>query len=101
MENFEQRQEELEMLVKKIQESGLQFPDIRDRDWMKLDSKAAQVLNLLIEAENILTELDEYQMENGNCYPDIEDIALEFGLLRKKYTDFVDENKEVLMINSK
>lgn len=90
------RGEDLEMLAQKIKNSGLQFPDIRERDWSKLDSKAARLLRLLIDAENILIDLDEYQMENNQCYPEIEDMMLQFGAIREQYTKFVDNNLEIL-----
>ena len=33
-EEIKNREEELKMIAKKIQQSGLQFPDIRTREWM-------------------------------------------------------------------
>ena len=97
-EEIEKRGEELKMIARKIQESGLQFPDIRYRDWSTLDTKVAKLLNLLIEAENILIDLDEYQMENEQCYPEIEDMMLQLGVIRERYTEFVDNHNEVLLI---
>ena len=101
MENYAEREEEIKMIAKKIQNSGLQFPDIRDREWTKVDSDPAKLLNLLIQAENVFIDLDDYQMNNGQCYPEIEDMLLQIGDLRSKYTDFVEKNIEVLKINSK
>lgn len=75
--------------------------DIRNREWLKLDTKVAKLLNLLIEAENILIDLDEYQMENNQCYPEIEDMMLQLGVIREHYTEFVDNHKEVLLIGAK
>ena len=75
--------------------------DIRNRDWSKLDTKVAKLLNLLIEAENILIDLDEYQMKNEQCYPEIEDMMLQLGVIREHYTKFVDNHKEVLLIGAK
>lgn len=75
--------------------------DIRKRDWLKLNTKAAKLLNLLIEAENILIDLDEYQIENDQCYPEIEDMMLQLGVIREHYTEFVDNHKEVLLIGAK
>lgn len=72
--------------------------DIRKRDWSTLDTKAAKLLNLLIEAENILIDLDEYQMENEQCYQEIEDMMLQLGVIREHYTEFVDNHNEVLLI---
>lgn len=97
-EEIKNREEELKMIANKIQQSGLQFPDIRRREWMNIDSKVSILLNYLIEAENILLELDEYQMENGQKYPELEDMMLQMGELRNQYTEFVDRNLELLKI---
>lgn len=97
-EVMQKRKGELDMPKKKIQNSGLRFPDIRNRNWMNGESHAAKILKLSIELENLLMDLDEYQMDNDQCYPDIEDMMLEFGEFRKKYTNFVDNNLEVLDI---
>jgi hypothetical protein len=77
----------------------VKIPDIREREWLQSNNDAAKVLKLLIEAEDILFNLDEYQTNNGQCYPDIEDMLLEIGYLRAKYTDFVEKNIEILNIN--
>ena len=39
--------------------------DIRERSWEKNNCDAAKLLNLLIETENLLISLDEYQNDNG------------------------------------
>lgn len=100
-ELMEKRKEKLKMIAKKIQDSGLNFPDIRNRDWMDYDSAAAKILKLSIELENLLIDLDDYQMKNDQCYPKIENMMLEFGDFRKKYTNFIDNNIEVLEIKIK
>lgn len=97
-EEIEKREEELKMIARKIQESGLQFPDVRDREWSKLDSKVSRVLKLLVEAEDIMVELDEHQMENEQNYPEIEDMMLQLGELRGNFTNFIDNNLELLKL---
>ena len=97
-EEIKNSEEELKMIANKIQQSGLQFPDIRRREWMNIDSKVSILLNYLIEAENILLELDEYQMGIGQKYPELEDMMLQMGELRNQYTEFVDRNLELLKI---
>ena len=97
-EEIKNSEEELKMIANKIQQSGLQFQDIRRREWMNIDSKVSILLNYLIEAENILLELDEYQMEIGQKYPELEDMMLQMGELRNQYTEFVDRNLELLKI---
>lgn len=71
---------------------------ILEREWLKVDSKASKLLKLLMEAEDIMITLDEYQMENNQCYPEIEDMMLQLGLLRDKYSKFVDNNLELLKL---
>ena len=75
-----------------------QVTDIREREWKKLDVPAAKLLQLLIDAENIFLDLDDYQMSHNQCYPDIEDMMLQIGILRENYTNFVDSHTEVLNI---
>lgn len=86
------------MIVKEIKESGLKFPDIREKEWMSLDTKVSKLLKLLIEAENILMEFDEYQLEHNQCYPKIEDMMLQLGDLRNSYSNYIDDNMEILKI---
>ena len=100
-EDFKRRKEELEMIARKIQGSGLQMPDIRERNWRNIDCEASKLLNLLIEAEDLLIKFDEYQMENDQCYPEFEDLMLQIGDIRSKYTTFVDNNLEILTIKNK
>lgn len=86
-------------MVKNIQNSEFNFPDIREREWGKLDDvKAAKLLQLLIEAEDIFLDLDDFQMSHEQCYPEIEDMMLQIGVLREQYTNFVDSHMEVLDI---
>ena len=85
------RKETIEMIARKIQDSGIQMPDIRERSWINIDSDTAKLLNLLIEAEDILIKLDEYQMENGQCYPEFEELMLQLAEIRAKYTNPIDK----------
>jgi hypothetical protein len=98
MQNFEERKELTQKIADKIKKSGKQLPDIRLRDWSNNNTPASKLHNLLIEAENILLYLDDIQMKNDQCYPEIEDFMLQIGALREKYTNFVDNNKKILDI---
>ena len=98
MNNSEKRGEIMSEIARKIQESGRILPDIRNREWSKLEVPAAKLLNLLIEAENILIELDDIQMNNDQCYPEIEDMMLQLGEIRSNYINFVDNNLDILDI---
>lgn len=95
------RKETIEMIARKIQDSSIQMPDIRERSWKNIDSDTAKLLNLLIEAEDILIELDEYQMKNGQNYPEFEDFMLQIGDIRARYTEFIDKNLDILDIKIK
>ena len=94
----QEREEKLKIIAKKMQDSGIKFPDIREREWLKSNSKVSKALNYIIEAENILLELDDYQMENNQLYPEIEDMMLQLGSLRRDFTNFVDNNLEILKL---
>ena len=101
MKEYEERGEKLKEMARKIQESGLQFPDIREKEWRNVQAPAAKVMNLLVEAEDILTELDSIQMKNNQCYPELEDFMLQVSDLRNRYSNFVDQNMDVLEIKNK
>lgn len=100
-QDFQRRKEELEMIARKIQDSRIRMPDIRERNWRNIDCDASKLLNLLIAAEDLLVKFDEYQMENDQCYPEFEDLMLEIGDVRAKYTTFIDNNLEILEIKNK
>jgi len=73
--------------------------DIRYREWLKYDTKISQVLMHIISAENILGELDDYSLENGQCYPEIEELYNQLAAVRADLTKYVDENLDILKIN--
>ena len=83
----------------KRKEEIMTLKDIRLRDWQKLDTRVSKILNLLIEAEDILGEIDDYQMDNDQCYPDIEDIYNQVANIRGEYTIYIDNNLELLEID--
>ena len=96
--NKEKRINEIQEIINKINESGVVLPDIRNREWLKLNVPAAKILQSILEAENYLIELDDYQMEHGQIYPKIEDMMLQIGQLRNDYTKYIDEHEELLFI---
>ena len=75
--------------------------DIRLRDWMETNTYVARVAKLLIEADNILTDLDDYQVRHDQIYPDIEDFELKVNSLLYEFIKYIDENKELLLIDEK
>ena len=74
--------------------------DIRDREWLKCNTKISQALLHIINAENILNELDDFSLDNDQCYPDIEDFYNELANLRFRITKYVDENQDILNISN-
>lgn len=101
MMNMQNRQEMINEIVKKIQDSGVDFKDIRYRNWLNSNGVAAEVLAAFIYLENLLMNLDEYQMENNQIFPYIEDFVLQVGDLRDKFTNYVDSNQELLSVKLK
>ena len=75
--------------------------DIRKKEWLNLDVIAAKTLEKIIEAEDYLIQLDDYQMGQGQAYPQIEDMMLKLGSLRKEYTEFVERHSELLKVDNK
>lgn len=72
--------------------------DIRYREWLNLNTLASKCLKSIIEAENILMSLDDYQQKNNQCYPEIEDLMLKIGDLRRNYTKYMDEHEEIILL---
>ena len=72
--------------------------DIRYREWLKYDTKISRALLYIISAENILGELDDYSVENNQCYPEIEELYNQLASIRSDLTKYVDENKDILSI---
>ncbi|MBR6948748.1 MAG: hypothetical protein IKH54_01005 [Bacilli bacterium] len=72
--------------------------DIRYREWLNLNTPASKCLKNIIEAENILISLDDYQQKNNQCYPEIEDLMLKIGEVRRSYTKYMDEHEEIILL---
>lgn len=73
--------------------------DIRYKDWINSSNKISKALRLLIELEDIFYDLDKYSLDNNQCYPDFEDFMLQIGEIRKDFTNYIENNKEILGIN--
>lgn len=73
--------------------------DIRYREWLKYDTKISRALLYIISAENILGELDDYSLENNQCYPEIEELYNQLASIRSDLTKYVDENPDILSIS--
>ena len=84
--------------MKEIIVDNINGTDSRERDWLKLNTPAAKALKHILEAEDILISLDDYQMENNQSYPELEDMMLKIGDLRNTYTKYIDNHEELLLL---
>lgn len=100
MNSEESRIAKIVMLGEKIKKMKGQTQDIRYRDWLKYDSKISQAVLYLLNAENILAELDEFSMDNDQCYPEIETIYNKVASLRAEILEYVDKNPDILGVNN-
>lgn len=86
-------------LANHIKKEENKMKDIRYREWLKYNTKVSQALLHIINAENILWELDDFSLENDQCYPEIEDFYNQLAALRADITKYVDENPDILNVN--
>ena len=100
MNSEENRIARMVMLGEEISKMDGQIKDIRYRDWLKYDSKISQAVLYLLNAENILAELDEFSMDNDQCYPEIETIYNKVASLRAEILEYVDNNPDILGVNN-
>jgi hypothetical protein len=75
--------------------------DIRNKEWLKKDSTVSDIQNKLIEVENLLISLDEYNTNNGLNYDYLEDFMLQIGEIRETFSNYVDKNLELTDIKLK
>jgi len=73
--------------------------DIRNREWLHYNTKISKTLMYIINAENLLGELDDYSLENNQCYPEIEDFYNQLAALRADLIKYVDENQDILNVS--
>lgn len=88
------------ILGEEISKMDGQIKDIRYRDWLKYDSKISQAVLHIINAENILAQLDEFSMDHEQCYPEIEELYNKVAFLRSEILDYVDKNPDILDVNN-
>ena len=69
--------------------------DIRYTEWINDKSKVSLVLKKLIEVEDLLIDLDEYNTNNNLDYDNLEDFMLQIGELREEFTDYVEKNTDL------
>ncbi len=95
----QERIEELLKLGEEVKKREDKMTDIRPRDWMNLDTRVSKVLRLLIEAEDILMDLDDYQMGNGQYYTDFEELYNQLADIREHFADYIDKHLELLTMD--
>lgn len=69
--------------------------DIRYKEWINDKSKVSLVLKKLIEVEDLLIDLDEYNTNNNLDYDNLEDFMLQIGELGEEFTDYVEKNTDL------
>jgi len=98
-ERIELLKEYGENIQKAIEQNGGKIFDNRSRKWMKLNTKVSETFRLMIQLEDLLIQLDDYQMKNGQEYTDLEEFSLQKSLLRDKFANYIDEHPELLEID--
>ncbi len=76
----------------------INLKDIRKKDWLEKDSTVSTILENLINVENLLISLDEYNTDKNLNYDLIEDFMLQIGNIREKFTNYIDQNIELTNI---
>lgn len=94
-EKNNERLEKTTNISNKIQNNCIFLNDIRNKEWLKKDSTVSDIQNKLIEVENLLMSLDEYNTNNGLDYDYIEDFMLQIGKIREAFSNYVDKNLEL------
>lgn len=92
------RLNDIVQLASKIKKVDGKMNDIRYREWLKYDTKVSQALMYIISAENVLGELDDFSLENDQCYSEIETLYNRLAAVRADLTRYVDENPDILNI---
>lgn len=100
-EENNERIEEMVDIANKIQNSGVILEDIRNKEWLKKDSTVSDIQNKLIEVEDLLMSLDEYNSNNDLNYEYLEDFMLQIGNIRAAFSNYVDNNLELTDIKLK
>ena len=95
----EERLKTLKEIGNMVKENEDKLTDIRKRDWMTMDNRFAKALNLFIELEDILTDLDDYQMETGQYYTDFEELSNQLSHTREHFTKYIDSHPELLTMD--
>lgn len=72
-----------------------EIKDIRYKEWINDKSKVSLVLKKLIEVEDLLIDLDEYNTKNNLDYDNLEDFMLQIGEIREEFTDYVEKNTDL------
>lgn len=89
-------------MTKKLEGRVPSLGDIRYRKWMEGNTYVAQVVRLLIAADDILSDLDDFQIhESDNYFCYFEDFELQVDSIIHDFIKYVDDHEKVLYIDDK
>ena len=96
-----ERLEKITNIDNKIINNVILLDDIRNKEWLKKDSTVSDIQNRLIEVENLLISLDEYNTNNDLNYDYLEDFMHQIGNVREAFSNYVDKNLKLTDIKLK
>ena len=72
--------------------------DIRFRDWINYNTDISKALKILIELEDIFSNIDDFYIRNGYRYNEFEDFMLHVDNIRYKFVKKVESDKSLFDI---
>ena len=72
--------------------------DIRFRDWINYNTDISKALKLLIELEDIFSDINDFYVENGERYNEFEDFMLHVDNIRYKFVKKVESDESLFDI---
>ena len=72
--------------------------DVRYEKWITKDCKVSKALKLLIELEDIFSDINDFYIENGERYNEFEDFMLHVDNIRYKFVKKVESDKSLFDI---
>ena len=72
--------------------------DCRYEKWITKDCKVSKALKILIELEDIFSNIDDFYIRNGHRYNEFEDFMLDVDNIRYKFVEKVESDKSLFDI---
>lgn len=72
--------------------------DCRYENWVNKDCKVSKTLKLLIELEDIFSDINDFYIENGERYNEFEDFMLHVDNIRYKFVKKVESDESLFDI---